>query len=85
MYLLFLAFQISQHTLREYCRSFFLAPTSLLNGPLGPAVGMSPFQGEAAWLIWSRHPLNLYAGLLPSDPGEDNGGGEGSTGRDAEL
>ncbi|ORX38007.1 putative KEX1 protein precursor [Kockovaella imperatae] len=31
------------------------------------------------------HPVNLYAGLLPSDPGEAGGGGEGSTGRDAEL
>ncbi|WVQ96226.1 hypothetical protein IAU59_003330 [Kwoniella sp. CBS 9459] len=31
------------------------------------------------------HPLNLYAGMLPSYPGEGNGGGDGDTGKDAKL
>lgn len=32
-----------------------------------------------------RHPLNLYAGSLPSYPGEGEGGGEGDTGKDAQI
>lgn len=31
------------------------------------------------------HPLNIWAGLLPSDPGEAAGGGDGSVGRDAKI
>ncbi|KIR34460.1 pheromone-processing carboxypeptidase KEX1 [Cryptococcus deuterogattii MMRL2647] len=31
------------------------------------------------------HPLNIYAGMLPSYPGEGKGGGEGETGKDAKL
>ncbi|WVQ79509.1 pheromone-processing carboxypeptidase KEX1 [Cryptococcus sp. DSM 104549] len=31
------------------------------------------------------HPLNLYAGMIPSYPGEGKGGGEGATGKDAKL
>ncbi|ORY34995.1 Alpha/Beta hydrolase protein [Naematelia encephala] len=31
------------------------------------------------------HPLTLYAGSLPSYPGEGRGGGEGDTGRDAQI
>ena len=33
----------------------------------------------------SRHPLNLYAGTLPSYPGEGNGGGEGDTGKGSKI
>jgi carboxypeptidase D len=31
------------------------------------------------------HPLNLYSGLLPSYPGEGQGGGEDATGVDAKI
>ncbi|WVR08292.1 hypothetical protein IAU60_005341 [Kwoniella sp. DSM 27419] len=31
------------------------------------------------------HPLNVYAGMLPSYPGEGNGGGDNDTGKDAQL
>ncbi|OCF61700.1 pheromone-processing carboxypeptidase KEX1 [Kwoniella mangroviensis CBS 10435] len=31
------------------------------------------------------HPLHLYAGEIPSYPGEGQGGGEGATGKDAKL
>ncbi|WWC73439.1 uncharacterized protein I206_107408 [Kwoniella pini CBS 10737] len=31
------------------------------------------------------HPLNLYAGEIPSYPGEGKGGGDGDTGKDAKL
>ncbi|WWD20051.1 hypothetical protein CI109_104524 [Kwoniella shandongensis] len=31
------------------------------------------------------HPLNVYAGMLPSYPGEGKGGGDGNTGKDAQL
>ncbi|AAW43480.1 KEX1 protein precursor, putative [Cryptococcus deneoformans JEC21] len=31
------------------------------------------------------HPLNIYAGMLPSYPGEGKVGGEGQTGKDAKL
>ncbi|KAL7416128.1 Alpha/Beta hydrolase protein [Mrakia frigida] len=31
------------------------------------------------------HPLNVWAGLLDSDPGEDDGGGKGATGREAKI
>lgn len=31
------------------------------------------------------HPLNIYAGMLPSYPGEGKVGGEGETGKDAKL
>ncbi|ODN78321.1 pheromone-processing carboxypeptidase KEX1 [Cryptococcus amylolentus CBS 6039] len=31
------------------------------------------------------HPLQVYAGMLPSYPGEGNGGGEGDVGKDAKL
>ena len=43
------------------------------------------WRGPEGGIDEDRHPINLYAGLLPSDPGEAGGGGEGETGRDAEL
>lgn len=36
-------------------------------------------------LISGRKPLTMFAGTLPSYPGEGQGGGEGDTGKDAEL
>jgi len=35
--------------------------------------------------LYSRHPLTLYAGELPSYPGEGQGGGDGDTGKDAQI
>lgn len=31
------------------------------------------------------HPLNVWAGLLDSDPGEKDGGGEGAVGRESKI
>lgn len=33
----------------------------------------------------TRHPLNLYAGEIPSYPGEGQGGGDDATGKDARI
>jgi hypothetical protein len=48
-----------------------------------PTPRKSPLRGEAKLI--RRHPLNLYAGHLDSYPGENQGGGDGDTGKDAAI
>jgi hypothetical protein len=41
--------------------------------------------GPPRLALTHRHPLNLYAGLLPSYPGEGFGGGFGPVGQKAKI